>query len=171
MHTVSLAAAVIAFAIAALWAVTGVAGLLGRLPGNRWIGVRTPETGRTPETWTLAQRVAAPGYLGGAVAAFLGGALALSGRWGFLFALGGLVLGALAVSVCSGVAVRAAAAAAPAEESGCTSGCCSGDDAATSDSCADDPSARVDGAECGESSCGSCALNGMCTPESQSTAH
>lgn len=155
VYVVSVIAAALAFALAALWAFVGVAGLAGKLPGNRWAGVRTKETVGSREAWELAHRVAAPGFLGGAVALTLGGLLALTAPWGFLYALGGLVLGALAVSVVSGIAVRAAQTIpSPEGEGGCSSECCSGGDAA----------------DCGQASCGSCALSGMCLPESGSSA-
>lgn len=180
VYVLSLIAAIVVFAIAALWAVAGVAGLLGRLPGNRWVGVRTAATRRSEEAWNLAQRIAAPGFLGGAVACAFGGLAALTSRWGFLYALAGFVVGLLALSLLSGVAVRAAQAVAPAAEqgAGCTSGCCSGGDdasaedrpdrtgesagagAATAGADADAAAA----ADCGESSCGSCKLRGMCLP-------
>ncbi|GAA3949081.1 hypothetical protein GCM10022231_03140 [Gordonia caeni] len=160
-------AAIVVFAIAALWAAVGVTGLLGRFPGNRWVGVRTTETIATEEAWVLAHRVAAPGFLGGAVALTLGGLLSLMNPWGFLYALGGLLIGLLAVSVVSGVAVRAAESVAV-PESGCTSGCCSGGDTAATEpaaGCAGESSTDP-AADCGQSSCGSCALAGMCLPES-----
>ncbi|MFC0316081.1 SdpI family protein [Gordonia phosphorivorans] len=167
MYAASLIVAVLAFALAALWAVVGVAGLLQKFPGNRWVGVRTPETIRSEQAWILAHRVAAPGFLGGAVAAALGGALALVNSWGFLYALGGLILGLLAISVVSGVAVRAAEAVAePVESGGCSSGCCS-PAAETDETGLDDEGAAAAAADCGQSSCGSCALSGMCLPESQ----
>lgn len=166
VYVVSMIAAIVVFAIAAVWAAVGVTGLLGRFPGNRWVGVRTTETVATEEAWILAHRVAAPGFLGGAVALTLGGLLSLVNRWGLLYALGGLLLGVLAVSVVSGVAVRAAQSIA-APESGCTSGCCSGgDDAAEAAAGCAEESSPDPAADCGQSSCGSCTLAGMCLPES-----
>lgn len=172
MYVLSVITAVAAFVLAAVWAVVGLAGLVGKLPGNRWVGVRTRETIRSQDAWTLAHRVAAPGFLAGAAALTLGGLLALFNSWGFLYALGGLVLGLLAVSVLSGIAVRAAQTVpAPEGEGGCSSDCCSGggtDAAPTgcSDNRPDDGSGDP-AADCGESSCGSCSLRGMCLPESQ----
>ncbi len=181
MYVASLIAAVAAFALAVVWAVTGLAGLAGKLPGNRWTGVRTKATRESEQAWILAQRVAAPGYLGGAVALTLGGVLALVNHWGFLFALGGLLLGLLAVSVVSGIAVRAAQALvdANAPAGGCSSGCCSdapadggAAEAATGchgDSATDAHAAAA--ADCGESSCGSCALSDMCLPDDQNAGN
>ncbi len=169
VYAASLIVAVLAFALAALWIVVGAAGLAQKLPGNRWVGVRTPETIRSERAWVLAHRVAAPGFLGGGVAAALGGALALVNSWGFLYALAGILLGLLAISVVSGVAVRAAETVAePVESSGCSSDCCSStpDDAAEPDAAGEAAAA----ADCGESSCGSCALSGMCLPQSEAAS-
>ncbi|MFT3660635.1 MAG: SdpI family protein [Gordonia sp. (in: high G+C Gram-positive bacteria)] len=205
MYVLSLIAAILVFVLAAVWAVTGVAGLIGKLPGNRYVGVRTAETVRSPEAWQLAQRIAAPGHLGGAVALTFGGVAALTTRWGFLWALGGLAVGFLAMSVLSGVAIRAAAAIpAPESEGGCSSGCCSGGDGASTGSadgigaaggsgCGTGTTAGGDSAgegrasgtttspaagdtanpaaDCGESSCGSCKLSGMCLPEDAAHSH
>ena len=44
MNVVSILLSVPALVVAVVWAVVGVTGLIGRLPGNRWVGVRTPET-------------------------------------------------------------------------------------------------------------------------------
>lgn len=173
VYVVSMIAAIVVFVIAALWAAVGVAGLLGRFPGNRWAGVRTKETLRSEEAWVLAHRVAAPGFLGGAVALVLGGLLSLSNRWGFLYAFAGLLVGLLAVSVVSGVAVRAAQGVPAPPSGGCTSGCCSGGDGAapatTAGGCAGEASAADPAADCGQSSCGSCALSGMCLPETHAS--
>jgi uncharacterized membrane protein len=55
----------------------GYAGLLGRLPPNRWAGIRTPFTRASTQNWYDTHRAAAPimifgGILAGAVAlAFL----------------------------------------------------------------------------------------------------
>src|SRR5690606_4586913 len=67
---------------------TGLAGLLGRLPGNGVLGVRTPETRRSPEAWELANRAAGPAFLGSGLVLLLGAlALGLIGGW-----VGGLVV-------------------------------------------------------------------------------
>lgn len=169
VYAVSVIAAVLVFVLAAVWLFVGVAGLTGTLPGNRWVGVRTKETIASKDAWTLAHRVAAPGFLGGALALILGGLLSLFATGGVFYALGGLVLGLLAVSVVSGVAIRAAQTVPAPDDAaaGCSSDCCSSDTAGTApeQSCAAE--AGEPAAECGESSCGSCALSGMCLPETQ----
>ena len=170
MHAVHVIAAVAAFVLAAVWMVVGVAGLCRRLPGNRWVGVRTKETFASEDAWHLAHRVAAPGFLFGALALILGGALSLTSSWGFLYALGGAVIGLLAVSVVSGIAVRAAQTIpAPEGSGGCSSDCCSGgaDDAGTASTCGS--SEAENAADCGQSSCGSCALSGMCQSDASSS--
>lgn len=171
MHAASVIAAVVAFALAALWAAVGIAGLAGRLPGNRWIGVRTKATRASKDAWDLAHRVAAPGFLFGSLVLILGGALALTNEWGFLFVLGALVVGLLAVSVVSGVAVRAAdTVPAPEGTGGCSSDCCSGTAPEADPSPGCTAPAAPNAADCGESSCGSCALSGLCESESPSAA-
>lgn len=171
VFAVSVVAATVVFAVAALWSLTGIAGLAGRLPRNRWAGVRTDATMASDTAWTLAQRIASPGYLGGALVLLLGGLLALFNDYGFAYALAALVLGLLAVAVVGGVAVRATDAL-PAETGGCSSGCCSGGDqpaGGDASGCAPAGESADPAADCGASSCGSCALNGLCTSEAHPT--
>lgn len=155
----------------------GVAGLTGALRRNRWAGVRSPETLRSDEAFTVANRVAAPGYLGaGAILAATGVIGLLVGSWGFLFALFGVVVALLVVSAAGSMALQAALAVPTPDAGGC--GCCSdsgADRGATG--CADDAvsSCHTDtadpAADCGESSCGSCALSGMCLAEDNPHNH
>lgn len=172
---------------------TGLAGLLGRLPGNGVLGVRTPETRRSPEAWELANRAAGPAFLGSGLVLLLGAlALGLIGGW-----VGGLVvvvslLASLALLSVAGLAGARAAAiwaatqdddqggcgcgpdgcgghsGAEAADTGCASGS-SGDSPAGTCSPAD-AGAGTPGdpaADCGVTGgCGSCALRGMCETES-----
>ncbi|MFT4087851.1 MAG: SdpI family protein [Gordonia sp. (in: high G+C Gram-positive bacteria)] len=175
VYAVSVVVAVILYAVATVWLAVGVAGLIGKLPRNRWLGVRADETMASDEAFELAHRVASPGFLGAAFVLIFGGTLTLTNSWGLLFALGTVVIALAILSLMSGIAIRAAATVpVPEDESaGCSSGCCSGgDDAqpgADADSCATDTDTCGTGddpaADCGTSSCGSCALSGMCTPE------
>lgn len=165
VHTLSVASAVLALVLAVFWTGVGVSGLAGRLERNRWVGVRSDETMRSAEAFALGNKVAAPGFLAAALVLLIGGVLAFGGRFGFLFGFGAVVVGFVIAAVAAGVGVRAAATVPEPEEesSGCTSDCCSGgSDAQAADSCGttDDPAA-----DCGTSSCGSCALQGMCTTE------
>ncbi|MDG3009798.1 SdpI family protein [Rhodococcus sp. D2-41] len=68
-----------------------VVALSGRLPRNRYLGVRTPATLRDEQTFRLANRVAAPTMAAGAFVLLLGGLGAL------LFST---VAGIVAVVVC-----------------------------------------------------------------------
>ena len=156
----------------------GVAGLTGALRRNRWAGVRSPETLRSDETFAVANKVAAPGYLGaGAILAATGVIGLLVGDWGFLFALFGIIVALLVVSAAGGMALQAARAVPTPDAGGC--GCCStsGADQASAGGCADDTASSCStdaadpAADCGESSCGSCALSGMCLSENDPHDH
>lgn len=160
----------------------GLLGLLGRLPGNDLLGVRTPETRRSPEAWELANRAAGPAFLAASAALGLGVlGLGLIGGW-----IGGLVvvvalLGSLALLNVAGLAGSRAAAVWQArkdddDEGGCCSSGACGDHGGTGSGCADhSPGARSGpasdpAADCGVTGgCGSCALQGMC--ESESATH
>ena len=115
---------------------TGLLALTGRLPGNDVLGVRTPETRRSPEAWKLANRAAGPAFLGSGLVLLLGTlALGLIGGWiGVLVVVVAVVI-ALALLNVAGVAGARAAAiwqAAQSDEGGCgcgPDGCGSGSDA------------------------------------------
>jgi predicted lipid-binding transport protein (Tim44 family) len=152
---------------------TGLLGVLGRLPGNGVLGVRTPETRRSPEAWTLANRAAGPGFLGSGLMLLLGAlGVGLIGGW-----VGGLVvvvalLGSLALLSVAGLAGSRAAAVWEAtqedDQGGCgcsTEGGCAGHSSGDS---ADDPADPA--ADCGVTGgCGSCALQGMCETDGTTT--
>ncbi|MFN3601110.1 MAG: SdpI family protein [Dietzia sp.] len=187
MNAVLVVVVVLLVALALVVGVTGLLGLLGRLPGNGVLGVRTPETRRSPEAWTLANRAAGPGFLVSSLMLLLGAlGVGLIGGW-----VGGLVvvvalLGSLALLSVAGLAgSRAAAlweAAQDEDQDGCgcgSEGGCGGHSAGDSDtsgapgagSCADSPADPADpAADCGVTGgCGSCALQGMCESESSTT--
>ncbi len=164
VQLLSIVSAIVALALAVLWACVGGAALTGRLKRNRWFGVRSDQTMKSEEAFALGNKVAAPGFLGAALVLLIGGVLAFGGRWGFVLGFGAILVGLVIVSVVAGLGMRIAATVPDAEESG-GCGCCSGsshDAAADHDEggCADDPAS-----DCGASSCGSCALQGMCTTE------
>ena len=79
MRRVPLGAAVLLGVGAVALAGVGLAGLLGRLPRNRVAGVRTPASLASAEAFRVANRVAAPAVLAGALVLVLG-ALALTRR-------------------------------------------------------------------------------------------
>ncbi|MGC4934430.1 SdpI family protein [Gordonia sp. DT30] len=168
MSVVSLVVAVCVFVLALVWAAVGVAGLRGTLRRNRWLGVRSTETLASEEAFRLANRVAAPGTLGAAVILVAGGLLTLGveGTWRFLFGLGALIAALVVVGVVSGYGVRASRWATDADsDAGC--GCCSGahsHDSAPDSGPAADPGPAA-AADCGESSCASCTLRGVCAAD------
>ncbi len=166
--------AVLALVLAAGSLGIGVAGLTGALRRNRWAGVRSPETLRSDEAFTVANKVAAPGYLGaGAILAATGVIGLFVGAWGFLFALFGIIVALLVISAAGGMALQAARAV-PAPHTG---GCCSSDTGSgcadsSASSCSAETDTAVDPADdCGESSCGTCALSGMCLSEDNPARH
>lgn len=167
MHVVSIVVSVCVCALALVWLIVGATGLVGRLPRNRYFGVRTDSTMASPEAFALANRIAAPGTLGAAVILIAGGALTLAvdSAWSVVFGLIALLAGILLVGAVSGYAVRAADAVAPAEDAGCS--CCSTDHSATGEEHAEtSPAASADpAADCGTDSCASCTLRGMCSTD------
>ncbi|MGV9709835.1 SdpI family protein [Gordonia sp. NPDC003424] len=163
MSVVPVVAAVIVFALAAVWTVVGGLSLARRLPRNRWVGVRADESMRSDEAFRAANRVAAPGMLAAAGILVLSGlvALGIGGFWSILFPVVGLVAALFLVGVVSAYGVRAAATV-PADDAGCD--CCSGEaDGAPAHADAD---SAAHAADCGTSSCGSCTLRGVCSNES-----
>lgn len=192
MNAVSVVVMVLLAGLALVIAGTGVAALVGMLPGNGVLGVRTPETRRSPEAWELANRAAGPAFLGSGLVLLLGAlALGLIGGW-----VGGLVVvvsvvGSLALLSVAGLAGARAAAIWAAAEDGDQAGCgcgpdgCGGHsgtnaaDTGCADGSADSPAGACSptdagpgapgdpAADCGVTGgCGSCALRGMCETES-----
>ncbi|MED5801069.1 SdpI family protein [Gordonia sp. Z-3] len=140
VNVLLVVAAVIVFALAAMWLVVGALAITGRLRRNRWVGVRADATMRSDEAFAVANRVAAPGELAAAGILVLAGILTLgvSGYWALVFAVIGVVAALFVVGIVSAYGVRAAAAV-------------------PEDNPADD---------CGPSSCGACSLRGVCSNES-----
>lgn len=194
MNAVLVVVMVLLVGLALVLAGTGVAALVGRLPGNGVLGVRTPETRRSPEAWELANRAAAPSFLGAGLVLLLGAlALGLIGGWvGGLVVVVSLVASLALLSVAGLAGARAAARwdATSGDQGGC--GCgpdgCGGHSAGAPDPAASDAStcgdagSSTDGAascspagstpgdpaaDCGVTGgCGTCVLQGMCETES-----
>ncbi|WP_241548422.1 SdpI family protein [Gordonia alkanivorans] len=167
VNALSVAVAVLLFALAGLWATVGVRGLRGSLPRNRRLGVRTDETMRSDEAFRVANRVAAPGTLGASLILVLGAVatLAVDGGWSILFGVVALVAALVIIGLVSAIGVRAAATVpAEAKDAGCS--CCSGHDDGHSHA---EPAGEKDGsdpaADCGTSSCGACSLRGVCSSD------
>lgn len=94
----ALALAVITIASAAV-TVVGWLGFTGRLPRNRWAGIRTGYTMSTDTRWAAAHRAGGPFLV-------LGGVAATAAGMAFLpFSLAGKVPAALEASVVIGCAV------------------------------------------------------------------
>lgn len=120
---------VVLIVVGSLIAVVGCLGLAGRLPRNRFAGIRTPATLRSDEAFTLANRVGGlPIVLGGAIAVLSGivGLLinTIAGAW-IALALG--LIGLFALTVIGGVTgTRAAAALSDDTPSSCAGCACGG---------------------------------------------
>lgn len=119
---------VVLFVLALVVGAVAALSLLGRLPRNRFAGVRSPEAMRDDETFVLANRVAGPTTAASALVLAIGGvaALALNG----IAAVVGVVVAlaaALFIAAAGGsIGARAAAAVpAPAEADGCGQSCIS----------------------------------------------
>ena len=129
MNAVLVVVLVLLVGLALVVGGTGLLALIGKLPGNGALGVRTPETRRSPEAWQLANRAAGPAFLTSGVALGLGAlALGLIGGW-----VGGLVvvvavLGALALLNVAGLAGSRTAALWDATQDDDQGGCGCGPD-------------------------------------------
>lgn len=100
-------------------AAVGAAGAVGRLPRNRWAGIRLPFTMASDAAWKAAHRAAGPmmaacgALAAGAalVAALLLGVGVLSAEGALRAGLGAAILMLAAAPVATGIAVRRAARA------------------------------------------------------------
>lgn len=82
------------------------------LPRNRFIGVRTPASLRSDETFRLANRVAAPALLAGGVACLLGGGVTFGANGAALVVVAAVSgFGAVALAAAGGVQGHRAAEA------------------------------------------------------------
>ncbi|AYA24507.1 SdpI/YhfL protein family protein [Rhodococcus rhodochrous J3] len=131
-----LIVAVLLFVLALVVGAVGVAALTGKLPRNRWAGVRTPDALRDDDAFTLANKVAAPSMLGSAVLLALGGvaSLTLPTVAGIIAVVVTVVAALITAGAGGSVAARVAAATKPEETAGCGT------------------------------SCGACSLRGACEP-------
>ena len=131
-----LIVAVLLFVLAIVVGAVGVAALTGKLPRNRWAGVRTPESLRDDAAFALANKVAAPSMLGAAVLLAVGGvaSLTLPTVAGIIAVVVTVVAALITAGAGGSVAARVAAATEPEEAAGCGT------------------------------SCGACSLRGACEP-------
>ncbi|WP_241383580.1 SdpI family protein [Rhodococcus sp. CH91] len=131
-----LIVAVLLFVLALVVGAVGVAALTGKLPRNRWAGVRTPESLRDDTTFALVNKVAAPSMLGAAVLLAVGGvaSLTLPTVAGIIAVVVTVVAALVTAGAGGSVAARVAAATKTEETAGCGT------------------------------SCGACSLRGACEP-------
>ncbi|MBF5000585.1 SdpI family protein [Nocardia sp. BSTN01] len=117
--------ALLLFLLAAVAVVTGVLGLTGTLPPNRFFGVHTEEALRTEEAYRLANRVAGPTSVGAGLLLAAAGAIALVATvWvGLAAAAVALVVALFTLGAGVNAANEAIAGLAPAEVGGCGSSC------------------------------------------------
>lgn len=74
--------------------VTGLLGLTGKLPGNRWVGLRIPEVRKTRQMWDTGHRIVGPFWTSAGIAILFGGLVSLQGGWLWIVTLV-LVIGGL----------------------------------------------------------------------------
>lgn len=120
-----LIVAVVLFTLAVVVAGVGVAGLAGRLPLNRWVGIRTAEAVRDEDAFRLANKVAGPTMLAAGALLVIAGfaALALDGFFAIAAAVVVFAAALLTAGVGGSLGSRAAAALEP--EGGCGQTCTS----------------------------------------------
>lgn len=120
--------AILLFVLAVVALATGVLGLFGRLPGNRYIGVHTEAALRDETAFRTANRVAAPTSIiaGALLAAGALVVLASGGLTAVLVAVGVLVIALFTLGAGATAGARAAEAVAPPAETGGCGGSCGG---------------------------------------------
>ncbi|RJO76850.1 SdpI family protein [Nocardia panacis] len=103
--------ALVLFVLAAVAIATGLLGLTGRLPRNRFVGVHTEAALASVESFRLANRVAAPTSVAAGALLFAGGLVTYVASGPLALAVP-IVVGVLAVFTLGSGANAAAAAAA-----------------------------------------------------------
>lgn len=168
VHVLAVLATMLFVLLGLVLVTTGVLGFSRRLPGNSYLGVRTPETRRSPDAWELANRAAGPSFVGSGLVLFAGaiGTGVIGGVTGWvLWVLA--IPGALAMLAFTGIAgARAAAMWQEAQDLEDAPGCCGSSGAGATG----EPATAAPAADCGVSDgCGSCSLKGMCETEDTAT--
>lgn len=117
-HVVLVAALLVAGASLLL---VGASGWSGKLPRNRWAGVRTPASMSSDEAFAAANRVAGPVVVTAGAVAVLSGLLAIGADGALCVVLASIGLaGAIVLTLAGGVLGNRAATLAP------TSSACAG---------------------------------------------
>ena len=120
--------AVVLFVLALVVGAVAALSLLGRLPRNRFAGVRTADAMRDEEAFVLANRVAGPTTAASALVLALGAvaAVALSGVSALVAVVVALAAALFIAAAGGSIGARAAAAVPkPAEADGCGQSCIS----------------------------------------------
>ncbi|MEV0340982.1 SdpI family protein [Nocardia sp. NPDC050713] len=127
------------FVLAAVAIATGVLGLIGKLPPNRFVGVHTEAALTSEETFRIANRVAAPTSVAAGALLFAGGLVAFAAGGVVALVVGGAtaVIALFTLGAGANAAGEAIAALVPAKDIG----------------------------GCGQS-CGACSLRDACQPAS-----
>lgn len=121
---------VLLFILGAAVLVTGLMGLTGTLPGNRWVGLRIPEVRKSKDLWVTGHRIVGPFWTGAGVAVLLAGLVSLQGGWLWIVAavllVGGLgLVGVGAANASHIVAQIDLRKGQEAEQKRAAAGCCS----------------------------------------------
>ncbi|WP_067649127.1 SdpI family protein [Nocardia harenae] len=117
--------ALLLFAAAAVAVATGLLGLTGRLPRNRFVGVHSSAALTDENTFRLANRVAAPTSVAAGFLLFAGGLVALAAG-GLVALVVAAVVGVVAVFTLgagANAAERVVAPMVPEQVGGCGSAC------------------------------------------------
>ncbi|MBF6213503.1 SdpI family protein [Nocardia puris] len=117
--------ALVLFALAAVAVATGVLGLTGKLPRNRFVGVHTDEALSTEETFRVANRIAAPTSVMAGALLFAAGlvAYAAGGPMALVVAGFAAVIALFTLGAGANAAGRAIAGLVPADTGGCGNSC------------------------------------------------
>ncbi len=115
------------FVLALVVGAVAVMSLTGKLPRNRWAGVRTAESMRDDAAFTTANKVAAPTSAAAALLLLIGGAagLMLSGAFAIIAAAACVVAAFVTAAVGGSIGARTAAALPVEEADGCGHSCIS----------------------------------------------
>lgn len=131
--------------LAVAFLVVGGLGVTRRLPRNRVVGIRTPATMRSDDTFRTTHAAAGPGLLGAGLVAALGAVLGLAGgsASAVVFASVAFVAALVIVGAAASFGLRAAAVV---------------------------PDADDHDASCDTGACGTCVLAGACGTAGSSAA-
>ncbi len=124
---------VVLLAVGIALCTVGLLGWRGRLPRNRFAGVRTAATLRSDAAFAIANRVAAPPVLAAGAISAVAGALALGTGGALLTVIVGVAgVGTVALLIAGGLLGHRVAATVPPPPTGCSGcSCCGGGCAAT----------------------------------------